>query len=53
MLAVGYSDPWGQALRYEPETGFALLRSAGPDQEFLSPDDLLKKVSVSSEKLAK
>ena len=53
MLVVGYSDPWGQALRYEPEAGFALLRSAGPDQEFLSPDDLLKKVSVSSEKLAK
>ena len=45
MLVVSQLDPWGQALRYEPESGFALVRSAGPDQEFLSPDDLIKKVS--------
>jgi len=45
MLVVSYNDPWGQALRYEPEEGFALVRSAGPDQKFLSADDLLKKVS--------
>ena len=45
MLVVPHIDPWGQALRYEPEAGFALVRSAGPDQEFLSPDDLIKKVS--------
>jgi len=45
MLVVSHVDPWGQALRYEPEAGFALVRSAGPDQEFLTPDDLIKKVS--------
>ena len=53
MLVVSYSDPWGQALRYEPEKGFALVRSAGPDQEFLSSDDLLKKVSSKAESPAK
>ena len=53
MLVVSYSDPWGQALRYEPEKGFALVRSAGPDQEFLSSDDLLKKVSLKPESPAK
>ena len=46
MLVVSQIDPWGQALRYEPEEGFALVRSAGPDQEFLSPDDLIRKVSA-------
>ena len=45
MLVVSHIDPWGQALRYEPEAGFAFVRSAGPDQEFLSPDDVIKKVS--------
>ena len=45
MLVVSQIDPWGQALRYEPEAGFAFVRSAGPDQEFLSPDDVIKKVS--------
>ena len=45
MLVVSNVDPWGQALRYEPEEGFALVRSAGPDQKFLSTDDLIRKVS--------
>ena len=45
MLVVSQHDPWGQALRYEPEEGFALVRSAGPDQKFLTADDLIKKVS--------
>ncbi len=53
MLVVSYEDPWGQALRYEPEEGFALVRSAGPDQKFLSTDDLIKKVSPKPESLAK
>ena len=53
VIVVNYSDPWGKALRYEPEEGFALVRSAGPDQEFLSSDDLIKKVSPSAEKSAK
>ena len=52
MIVVKYDDPWGQALRYEPEEGFALVRSAGPDQEFLSADDLLKKISPKAEKPA-
>ena len=50
MMVIGYGDPWGQALRYEPEEGFALVRSAGPDQKFLSSDDLLKKVSPKAER---
>ena len=45
MLVVSHIDPWGQALRYEPEAGFALVRSAGPDQKFLSTDDLITKLS--------
>ena len=53
MIVVKYGDPWGQALRYEPEKGFALLRSAGPDQEFLSADDLLKKILPKAERPAK
>lgn len=44
ILVVSYLDPWGEELRYEPEGDFALIRSAGPDQEFLSADDILKKV---------
>ena len=51
-MVIGYGDPWGQALRYEPEEGFALVRSAGPDQKFLSSDDLLKKVSPKADRPA-
>ena len=53
MIVVVFRDPWGQALRYELEEGFALVRSAGPDQEFLSSDDLLKRVSPKAERPAK
>ena len=45
ILVVTYTDPWGMELRYEPEDDFALVRSAGPDGEFLSSDDVLTKVA--------
>ena len=44
VLVVEYVDPWGNSLRFEPESDFAILRSAGPDKQFLSKDDLTKKV---------
>jgi hypothetical protein len=44
VLVVEYVDPWGNSLRFEPESDFAILRSAGPDKRFLSADDLIKRV---------
>jgi len=40
-LVLKFQDAYGTSLRYEPEEGtkFA-VRSAGPDQEFDTPDDL-------------
>lgn len=50
ILVVGYVDPWGVELRYEPEENFALIRSAGPDGTFLSTDDVLTKVNSKQNK---
>ncbi len=44
VLLVKYADPWGQSLRFEPGTGGAIVRSAGPDQEFDSSDDLVSTI---------
>ena len=39
-LAIKHVDPWGESLRYEVEIDRAVLRSAGPDGNFFSDDDL-------------
>jgi hypothetical protein len=40
LLAIKHVDPWGESLRYEVESDQAVLRSAGPDGNFFSDDDL-------------
>ena len=50
MLAIKHLDPWQTSLRFEPETDdFALLRSAGPDKEFDTSDDIVKRVEGKTE----
>ena len=39
-LAIKHVDPWGELLRYEVEPKLAVLRSAGPDGDFYTGDDL-------------
>jgi len=39
-LVVGYIDPWGESLRFDMEAEGGNIRSAGPDQEFNTQDDL-------------
>ncbi|UUO08938.1 hypothetical protein M4951_11610 [Blastopirellula sp. J2-11] len=40
-LVLPITDAWEQSLRYEPEdSGQYAVRSAGPDQQFDTPDDL-------------
>lgn len=39
-LAIKHVDPWGEEFRYEVEPDGATLRSAGPDGEFFSDDDV-------------
>lgn len=40
MLVIKYVDPWGESLRYDAEVGLAIVRSAGPDRQFDSKDDV-------------
>jgi hypothetical protein len=40
VLVIKYNDPWEQSLRYEINGDTALLRSAGPDSEFDTVDDI-------------
>lgn len=44
MLMVKHVDTWGQSLRFEEAPDFGVLRSAGPDQEFDTSDDLTAKI---------
>lgn len=39
-LALKHVDPWDQEIMYEVDTENAALRSAGPDKEFFTRDDL-------------
>ncbi len=39
-LAIKHVDPWGEELLYETDRDGATLRSAGPDREFFSSDDV-------------
>lgn len=44
MVAVSFHDAWRTPLRFDAEIDHAVLRSAGPDQEFDTPDDVLLKI---------
>jgi hypothetical protein len=44
MVAIKHKDGWGESLRFDVEREGALLRSAGPDREFDTGDDLMLKV---------
>lgn len=44
MVAIKHKDGWGESLRFDLEKDGAKLRSAGPDHQFDTGDDLLLKV---------
>ena len=44
MLMIKYVDPWGKQLSFDAKKGFALIRSAGPDGEYDTGDDLTKRI---------
>jgi len=44
MLVIKHIDPWGESLRYDAEVDHGIVRSAGPDKEFDSNDDVITKV---------
>ena len=49
-LVVGYIDPWGESLRFDMEAEGGNIRSAGPDVEFNTSDDLTIWVDGETEK---
>lgn len=40
MLVIKYIDPWDESLRFDYETNHGVVRSAGPDQQFDTDDDV-------------
>lgn len=44
MLVIKYVDPWGNALRFDLEKDHAVVRSAGPDGQFDSKDDVYQRL---------
>jgi hypothetical protein len=44
MLMIKHEDYWGNSLRFEESPNSGMLRSAGPDQEFDTRDDLTSKI---------
>lgn len=44
MLLLKHLDSWGESLRFDAEEEFAIIRSAGPDRQFDTDDDLTEKV---------
>lgn len=44
MVAIKHKDAWGESLRFDVEKEGALLRSAGPDRQFDTGDDLMLRV---------
>ena len=45
LITVQYRDAWEQELFYEPVEGGCLIRSAGPDGEFHSRDDVVTELA--------
>lgn len=50
MVAIKHKDAWGESLRFDVEKEGALLRSAGPDREFDTSDDLTLRVEGKSQR---
>ena len=44
MLAIKHIDPWGEKLMYEVDIDYVGLRSAGPDLEFFTADDVTRSI---------
>lgn len=44
MIAIEHKDAWEKMLRYETDSDHSILRSAGPDGEFDTSDDLTSRV---------
>jgi len=41
MLVIKHKDPWGEELRFDLKTDYGVVRSAGPDMIFETPDDVV------------
>ncbi len=51
MLMLKHFDPWKKELRFEAvDSDFGYIRSAGPDGEFNSKDDVLRKINGQTER---
>jgi hypothetical protein len=44
MIVIKHIDPWGESLRFDLEVDHGIVRSAGPDKEFDTKDDLTKTI---------
>ena len=44
LLVIKHVDPWGESLRFDLEKDHGVLRSAGPDQDFYTRDDVSVKI---------
>lgn len=44
MLVIKHVDPWGESLRFDGHGDHAIIRSAGPDNQFESKDDVTVKL---------
>jgi len=45
MLVIKHIDPWGESLRFDGHGDHAIIRSAGPDNQFESNDDVTVKLN--------
>jgi hypothetical protein len=48
MLIIKHIDPWGESLRFEQNAEDGLVRSAGPDSQFNTRDDISLSLEESS-----
>ena len=44
MLVIKHTDPWGEELRFDLKKDHGVVRSAGPDMVFETPDDIVIRV---------
>lgn len=44
ILVISFKDAWGSRLRFEPGNNVGVIRSSGPDRQFLTSDDLTASV---------
>ena len=44
LLSIKHVDPWGEKLMYEVDVDYVGLRSAGPDKEFFTGDDVKRSI---------